>query len=457
MANERVKSSYETKRKVRNRSQLMYDPHRGIPITDFIKASTFWQIWPSVCFCLIWSGVITLLNRPAKTSSAYAQYNDARKSWGSVIHQSRSLSRMIWHHVPNELKSHSEKEPISDKERVQAILEKKTMINLIEAFAVSLKHHLRGEYGIYYDDLYHLVCMLPKYQAEIDKRISQDSLIMKEKLDSANDFGKVESFVVDLEADNLSKNNLRRTSGSSSKKNGPVFPSKSNLLPGYNPPKMSLCDFFPILRVVRSLFKGTMNVTRIRKAAYHSTIPDDHIPMDILWYLTCYVVNLQKRKIIDVPTTNVINASLVGLSDALTNLERVLTTPIPLGYLVHLNTIIWGYLLFLPFQLIGTFKKITVPATGLIAFAFIGFLKIGEDIENPFGYEKNDFDLDHFCMNIIGRELDELTSTPPSDPMDYLMNSNNIPLFSRGCFDSAAEMSNNLLPTDIQNLLAEKS
>jgi predicted membrane chloride channel (bestrophin family) len=58
---------------------------------------------------------------------------------------------------------------------------------------------------------------------------------------------------------------------------------------------------------------------------------------------------------------------------------------------------------------VGAFKKIVVPATALIAFAFLGFMKIGEDIENPFGYASNDLDLDHFCNDIILRELEELT------------------------------------------------
>jgi hypothetical protein len=43
------------------------------------------------------------------------------------------------------------------------LVEKKTVINLLEAFSVALKHYLRGEDGIYYTDLYHLVKFLPPY------------------------------------------------------------------------------------------------------------------------------------------------------------------------------------------------------------------------------------------------------------------------------------------------------
>ena len=39
------------------------------------------------------------------------------------------------------------------------------MVNLIQAFSVSMKHLLRGEPGIYYEDLYPLINFLPRYAA----------------------------------------------------------------------------------------------------------------------------------------------------------------------------------------------------------------------------------------------------------------------------------------------------
>ena len=38
--------------------------------------------------------------------------------------------------------------------RLEAVIEKRSMINLVHAFSVSVKHFLRGEGGIYYEDLY---------------------------------------------------------------------------------------------------------------------------------------------------------------------------------------------------------------------------------------------------------------------------------------------------------------
>ena len=37
-----------------------------------------------------------------------------------------------------------------DEAKARSLIEKKSAINLLEAFAVSIKHYLRGEDGIYY-------------------------------------------------------------------------------------------------------------------------------------------------------------------------------------------------------------------------------------------------------------------------------------------------------------------
>ena len=39
--------------------------------------------------------------------------------------------------------------------KARAYVEKKTVINLLEAYAVAVKHYLRGEDGIYYQWVHH--------------------------------------------------------------------------------------------------------------------------------------------------------------------------------------------------------------------------------------------------------------------------------------------------------------
>jgi len=61
-----------------------------------------------------------------------------------------------------------------NENKAQVLIKKKTAINLLEAFAVATKHYLRGEPGIYYVDLYHLVKFLPAYALPLTRTSTFD-------------------------------------------------------------------------------------------------------------------------------------------------------------------------------------------------------------------------------------------------------------------------------------------
>jgi len=186
------------------------------------------------------------------------------------------------------------------------------------------------------------------------------------------------------------------------------------LLPSRNPPKHSLLDLFPFTYLGRYLAKKGYNVGGKKQAKKHAKtrVISHNIPLEITLYLSSYIALLQRRKVADVPTLNSLLGALQMLTDSLTGLERVLTTPIPFSYSVHLWSVTVIFVFFLPFQLWTTLHYMTIPATTIAAFFFFGFLVAGEEIEDPFGYDKNDLNMDHFCHNIIRLELESLTSRP---------------------------------------------
>ena len=92
-----------------------------------------------------------------------------------------------------------------------------------------------------------------------------------------------------------------------------------------------------------------------------------------------YVSALQARKATDAATTSehlperspdlhsrpsgaLLNA-LLSLTDSLTGLERILTTPIPFSYSIHLWVVTVIYCLALPFQIWAALGWITIPGT----------------------------------------------------------------------------------------------
>ncbi|WP_008314573.1 bestrophin family protein [Leptolyngbya sp. PCC 6406] len=102
-----------------------------------------------------------------------------------------------------------------------------------------------------------------------------------------------------------------------------------------------------------------------------------------------------------------------GMVDAIGGCERILKTPIPLAYSVHLKQLLMLYCLALPFQVVDSMHGWTALIVGLISFAVFGIEEIGIEIENPFGHDPNDLPLDLICLT-MKRNIEDLISLAPS-------------------------------------------
>lgn len=100
-------------------------------------------------------GFVVGLGISFRTSSAYERYVDGRKYWTQLIQTSRDLARHIW--------IHAEERHKDPQEGKADLLAKLTALNLIVAFAVSLKHRLRFEPYTNYPDLEPLVSHLSTF------------------------------------------------------------------------------------------------------------------------------------------------------------------------------------------------------------------------------------------------------------------------------------------------------
>ncbi|KAG8833645.1 hypothetical protein FRC17_010310, partial [Serendipita sp. 399] len=154
----------------------------------------------------------------------------------------------------------------------------------------------------------------------------------------------------------------------------------------------------------------------------------DNVPLEITLYLSSYTAALQERGLDGLITATILGA-LGNLVDALTGLERILSTPVPWAYQVHLWTITLVWLFALPFQILKPLGWLTIPGCALAAFAYCGLMKCAEELEDPFGYDYNDLNLDHFTYNIIRKELVALTSLPMPDPAKWAFSPDNDAVF----------------------------
>ncbi|KAG6868578.1 hypothetical protein C0993_000843 [Termitomyces sp. T159_Od127] len=318
----------------------------------------------------------------------------------------------------------------------RSMIERKTVINLLEAFAVSLKHYLRGEDGIFYQDLYHLVKFLPAYALPLcipsavdgtNGPITSPSSPRNSPSLPVPATSRKTSFLTPVNVNEKSFN-PPKDKAASSRGDG------SSLLPAYNPPKYHLFDLFPFSLLMKWLTRSGREVkgkaaAKLR-ARIRETTTSHNIPLEMSLYLSSYIAALQNRKQADPQTISNLFISLNQLVDALTGLERILTTPIPFSYSTHLWIVSLIYCFALPFQTWSTLNWLTIPATIIVSFAFFGFLVAGEEIENPFGYDKNDLNLDHFTGHIIRNELRAITSAPPPNPSRWAFATENDSLIS---------------------------
>ena len=135
-------------------------------------------------------------------------------------------------------------------------------------------------------------------------------------------------------------------------------------------------------------------------------------PLEIAFWISDYLQAEHEAGRISLYQMNNLQTILNGLVDTLGTCERILRTPMPLAYAIHLKQLLLIYCLLLPFQLVEDLKWWTTIATALVSFTLFGIEAIGVEIENPFGTDPNDLPLDTIC-NTIERNITDLISIEP--------------------------------------------
>lgn len=149
-----------------------------------------------------------------------------------------------------------------------------------------------------------------------------------------------------------------------------------------------------------------------RKTIKRATQPLGNLPLEILTYLSAYIEGVSVNGTLKSPTVyGQIMSSIAALTDAQATAERVLTTPLPLGYNILISQIVLLYVYLLPFQLFDDLQWITIPGTVAAAYIILGLAAIGNELENPFGNDVNDLPLDQYCEE-LQKEFNVITSTP---------------------------------------------
>ncbi|KAG0314808.1 hypothetical protein BGZ99_007846 [Dissophora globulifera] len=342
----------------------------------FIHQYTAWKMNYSLSLVSVLGTVVSLL-LVFRTNTAYDRYWEGRRLWSQMTLCIRNLTRGIWVSV-------SETE-------TRDLLEKRSAINLLVAFAFATKHYLREEYGYNYDDMADLLTHIPKY--------STPTAVTPQDWRS------------DLP---VQLNSLQQQTATLS----PVSEKQQSK---------------GVSSAISQGRQSTSTTTRARRhqakkqALAFDFLTPTNIPVELSYYIASYIKTSSTKGRLDAASTTMLNNALVSLVDCLTGFERILRTPIPLAYSIHLHHATWIYLLTLPFQLVQNLGPLMVPAVMLAAFALLGILGIGYEIENPFNDDYNDLPLDDFCK-VIQAEVETMVANRAPVPSDWVFSENSYPL-----------------------------
>jgi putative membrane protein len=125
-----------------------------------------------------------------------------------------------------------------------------------------------------------------------------------------------------------------------------------------------------------------------------------NMPLEITRWLGDYLQQEHQRGLLNINQLASLHTLMNNLMDNVGGCERILKTPIPAAYVIHLNQLVFIYCLILPFQFVKELGWWTGISVAIVSFALFGIEEIGVEIENPFGYDHNDLPLDQICQTV---------------------------------------------------------
>ena len=250
-----------------------------------------------------------------RANTSYARYYEGRQLWQDLASNTRNLARLIWCSIPERTQNDH--------------LEKMRCMKLLLAFAVSTKHYLRREYGIDYYDLDYL--LPPNW---IPAAADDQLFIIQD--DSSDDDAVVVSNVPEGSTQHLLD---------ASKGGDDIHDLGNQKCPSAGPSSSAAST----LDGAGSTITKTNNINiskstkkkRQPKFKSDEDLPDEgnsdmSLPLEIIFRMSLYMAQAKTAGKIDGAFSNVIITHLNNLNDSLSGMERIVNTPIPAVYVVHL-------------------------------------------------------------------------------------------------------------------------
>lgn len=143
-----------------------------------------------------------------------------------------------------------------------------------------------------------------------------------------------------------------------------------------------------------------------------------HVPLAVALRISETLAQARDRGVISDYVMGMLDQNVQQSIDYLGGCERIVKTPLPFVYVVHLRRALILYCFTLPFALVEPFHWWSVLVTLFVAYTFFGIEEIGVEIENPFDCDSNDLPLEQFCTTVEANLL-ALLDDPAAAPATH--------------------------------------
>ncbi|KAK2773799.1 hypothetical protein FQN53_003944 [Emmonsiellopsis sp. PD_33] len=149
--------------------------------------------------------------------------------------------------------------------------------------------------------------------------------------------------------------------------------------------------------------QGAVVEERIFNAEYDTLLPpglqmhEDEglgLPLQLTFFIDGFIKRGIARDWFTAPGAGNLQAQLNVLTESYGRMETIKLTPIPIAHLIHQKQVLALFGCVLPFAMVDEMGWWAVPIVSLVIFTLYGIEGIGSQLEDPFGYDRNDIKMD---------------------------------------------------------------
>ena len=137
-------------------------------------------------------------------------------------------------------------------------------------------------------------------------------------------------------------------------------------------------------------------------------IKANSMPQFCIDNITFFLMEAAKRKALSEASFAAMeNCGLTPMAESMCALDAINSSSVPTTYIFHLRFILIVWLLLCPLHLVAYQGFFTIIIGFLVDYIFLGLDGMACEFDYPFGYEKDDIDLDALCTQ-LDKDLNEI-------------------------------------------------